>query len=214
MKTLRLEPLNDSDVETILGNRFDEGKVREFLAQAEAHSVTSLLYNPQTLGLLADVFELDGHWPETRLELFECACRLMVRESNKEHRLGETRRSADEFLRWAGRLCAVALISGRAGLSLNDMEDSQSHVPLGLFDEEGQSGASAALASQAVPGSRGRDFRTSPPPHCGIPGGEEPGYPYRRGPSPGSCAGAAFRRGWHGGHGVARAVGMAGSPFR
>ena len=148
VKTLRLEPLNDSDVETILGDRFDEGKVREFLAQAEAHSVTSLLYNPQTLGLLADVFELDGHWPETRLELFERACRLMVRESNKEHRLGETRRSADEFLRWAGRLCAVALISGRAGLSLNDMEDSQRHVPLGLFDEEGQSGASAALASR------------------------------------------------------------------
>ena len=148
VKTLRLEPLNDSDVETILGDRFDEGKVREFLTQAEAHSVTSLLYNPQTLGLLADVFELDGHWPETRLELFERACRLMVRESNKEHRLGETRRSADELLRWAGRLCAVALISGRAGLSLNDMEDSQRHIPLGLFDEEGESGASAALASR------------------------------------------------------------------
>ncbi len=148
VKTLRLEPLNDSDVETILGGRFDEEKVSEFLAQAEAHSVTALLYNPQTLGLLADVFEQEGHWPESRLELFQRACRLMVQESNTEHRLGNSRHSPDEFLRWAGQLCAVALISGRAGLSLNDMEDSQRHVPLGLFDEEGQSGASAALASR------------------------------------------------------------------
>ena len=148
VKTLRLEPLNDSDVKTILGDRFDEGKVREFLVQAEARSVTSLLYNPQTLGLLADVFELDGQWPKTRLELFERACRLMVGEKNKEHRLGDTRHSADELLRWAGQMCAVALISGREGLSLNDLDDGQKHVSLDLFDEEGQSGPRAALATR------------------------------------------------------------------
>ena len=52
------------------------------------------------------------------------------------------------MLRWAGQLCAVALISGRQALSLKDLEDSRSHIPVYLFDEEQQSGARAALASR------------------------------------------------------------------
>ena len=148
VKTLRLEPLDDSDVEAILSNRFGEEKMTEFLEEAESRGVTALLYNPQTLGLLGDVFEQEGQWPASRLELFDRACRLMVQESNREHQLGDIRYSVDGLLRWAGQLCAVALISGRQGLSLKELGASQSHIPVYLFDEEQQSGARAALASR------------------------------------------------------------------
>ena len=70
--------------------------------------------------MLADVVARGGGWPESRLELFEQACRLALREQNEEHRAAARASAAvttseDDLLDAAGRLCAVFLISGAAG---------------------------------------------------------------------------------------------------
>ena len=120
LTVLRLDPLAGDDIERILNARSGIDDVRSFVATAKEKGVAGFLDNPQCLGMLADVVTRGGGWPESRLELFEQACRLVLCEQNEEHR-AVARASAvvttpdDDLLDAAGRLCAVLLISGAAG---------------------------------------------------------------------------------------------------
>ena len=134
LTVLRLDPLTDSDVGTILDAhpRVDDG--RGFIREAREKRVDGFLTNPQSLNMLADVVG-GGNWPENRLELFEQACRRMAREHNDEHLAAA--RSPDgapvptggllleDLLDAAGRLCAVQLIAGAAGYALTPSRESR-----------------------------------------------------------------------------------------
>ena len=61
--TLRLDPLTDSDIETILSTRPGIDSPQVFIEQAEVRGVDGLLTNPQTLNMLADVVGGRGGWP-------------------------------------------------------------------------------------------------------------------------------------------------------
>ncbi|MXZ73312.1 MAG: hypothetical protein F4Z04_17660 [Acidobacteria bacterium] len=123
---LRLDPLTDDDIELILESLVDDAG--EFMAVAREKGVDGLLRNPQCLAMFAEVVGDGRGWPASRLDLFEAACRKLVREHNDEH-LAATQSSPgaqvatpqpteEALLDAAGRLCAVQLIAGIAGYAV------------------------------------------------------------------------------------------------
>ena len=123
---LRLDPLTDPDVVSILDNLGIKNP-HVFISSARENGADGLLYNPQTLELLAEVVGDGGQWPASRKELFEEACDKMVREHNKRHKAAKALSNPPEparLLDAAGRLCAVQLISGAAGWTLHGEEDA------------------------------------------------------------------------------------------
>ena len=125
---LRLDPLSEDDIREILLQR-DTGveDAAAFIATARERGVETLLANPQSLLMLAGAVT-EGEWPETRTETFDLACGRLIREHNPEHQLPNRRSAISEpnLLDAAGRLCAVQLLTGRAGYSLyGDGGDSE-----------------------------------------------------------------------------------------
>ena len=124
LAVLRLEPLTGADILSILCDSLGVGHPRDFLIQARQAGLEGLLDNPQSLELLARVVNQGDGWPESRLEVFEVACREMANESNQEHQLAAPHSpSTDSRIDCAGRLCALLLISDKAGYSL-DVQDA------------------------------------------------------------------------------------------
>ena len=167
---LRLDPLTDSDVGTILKelSRIAD----DFVLEAGERGVDGFLANPQSLLMLAEVVAGEGGWPASRLDLFEAACRQMAREHNPEHVAAAGPRAAasvsadgaalEDVLDAAGRLCAVQLVSGAAGYALTH---SESDLPAFERCAEGWNSASdstergASLLRAAV---ATKLFRASP----------------------------------------------------
>ena len=155
VKTLRLDPLTDSNVRDLLTAQPGIDDVQDFITKAREQGLEGLLFNPQSLDLLANAVVQDGGWPQGRLETFDKACRKMAAEPNEEHRLARTTLSAEQILESAGHLCAVQLISGTIGYTLKDVtdddyisldrdsplsiEDSRRALSTKLFKGEGQS---------------------------------------------------------------------------
>ena len=109
---LRLEPLSDEGIREILGN-LGIKDVEGFISTAKHRGIEALLENPQTLEMLA-IAVAGGHWPETREQTFELACRRLLTEHNPEHQLAAQQQHSDEvLLDAAGYLCALLLLSGR-----------------------------------------------------------------------------------------------------
>ena len=125
VKTLRLDPLTDSNIEDILNAHSTINDTQDFVVKAKERGVEGLLFNPQSLGLLANAVVRDGGWPQSRLETYEKACRQMAVEQNEEHRFAKTPLLLGEILEAAGQLSAVQLISGAMGYTLdNGMVDA------------------------------------------------------------------------------------------
>ena len=134
LTVLRLDPLTDSDVGSILDAhpRVDDG--RGFIREARERGVDGFLTNPQSLNMLADVVAGGGNWPTNRLELFEKASQSMALEHNEEHVVAARWPDGapvptggallDEVLDAAGRLCAIQLIAGVAGYALTPSQES------------------------------------------------------------------------------------------
>ena len=112
---LRLDPLTDSDVSEILEARAVVPDASAFIRTATDRGVDGLLRNPQSLGLLTDVVASGGKWPDTRLETFNRACRLVVEEHDREHRQAGQAPAVDCTLDAAERLCAILILTGSAG---------------------------------------------------------------------------------------------------
>ena len=145
LAVLRLDPLTDSDVEEILesDSRIDDS--RRFIREARDRGVEGFLTNPQSLDMLADVVG-GGNWPASRLDLFEQACRRMVREHNEEHVAAARLPGAapvpiggsllDDVLAAAGRLCAIQLIAGLAGYAVTPNQGNDGFPALDRCEEE------------------------------------------------------------------------------
>lgn len=111
---LRLDPLTEPDIVRIL----EDMGVKDpqvFIENAQERRIDGLLQNPLTLKLLATVIARNEQWPESRLQTFEKACSILVREHNEEHEVASQPANTSQLLDAAGRLCAVQLISGKEG---------------------------------------------------------------------------------------------------
>ncbi len=125
---LRLDPLTDADIVTILGTQSEIDDAQRFVEKARERGVDGLLKNPQSLELLVKAVA-DGGWPESRLDTFESACRQMIRDCNDDHRAARRESLPDQLLlNAAGRLCAVQLIAGIAGYTVG-LGESDSAYP-------------------------------------------------------------------------------------
>ena len=140
LTVLRLDPLANNDIERILNARSGMEDARSFVAEAREKGVAGFLDNPQCLTMLADVVTNGGGWPESRLQLFEQACRLALREQNEEHKAARTSGAVtppeEDLLDAAGRLCAVLLVSGAAGCATVPEREDADYPDLGRCARE------------------------------------------------------------------------------
>ena len=124
-----LEPLNDSEIREVLHQNHGISDPDSFIDKARDRGIDGLLHNPQTLRLLAESIH-DGHWPNTRQETFELACKKLAEEDSKAHRLQQRDQAipVENLMAAAGQLCAALLLSDKTGLAL-DAASADSHFP-------------------------------------------------------------------------------------
>ena len=133
---LHLDPLTDDDILKILRDKLKADDPDKFVREAHQKGLKTLLANPQNLSMLVKAVA-GGDWPETRLQMFEMACRTLFREHNQEHQVAKTHRvPISHLLDAAGRLCAVQLLIGCAGYALPGTESD--HECLGLEQISGE----------------------------------------------------------------------------
>ncbi|HED14516.1 MAG TPA: hypothetical protein ENI62_12825 [Gammaproteobacteria bacterium] len=120
-----LEPLTKNDTLAILHKNHGLKDPNAFIEKAKRSGIDNMLSNPQTLGLLANAIRGD-QWPSTRQETFQLACEKLVEEKNKRHRNARRSRpvSTAKLLDVAGYLCAILLLSDKAGVSLDSDQAS------------------------------------------------------------------------------------------
>ena len=155
---VRLDPLSKNNIKAILTNNHGVKDVDEFITAARDRGVDTLLSNPQNLELLAKSVA-DGNWPDSRLETFERACEILVRETNGEHLIANpSAADTKPLLNVAGRLCAVQLLAGHAGYSLPDLAEPDGDYPsLADIGEDMQGRARQVLGTRLFKGvSEGR----------------------------------------------------------
>ena len=133
VRVLRLNPLTVADVETILSARSDVPDSRAFITTAQEKGVDGLLFNPLSLKMLADAVAGGQNWPESRGQTFEEACRRIVCEHDPVPRMAAVSSSPptpEQLLDAAGRLCAVQLITGKAGYTLHGLPANDEYPAL------------------------------------------------------------------------------------
>ena len=136
---VRLDPLSKQNIKDILTKKYSIQDADDFIGKARERGIDGLLKNPQNLDLLVKSVSR-GKWPQSRKETFEQACRMLVREPNKEHRLAKQwRAETGPLIEAAGQLCAVQLFSGVAGFTLSDRAVPDSDYP-SLAEVDGQAG--------------------------------------------------------------------------
>ena len=150
LTVLRLDPLTAADAEKIAESEARVKDATVFLQEATAKGFKPLLANPQNLVLLIEA-AADGDWPETRREMFELACRQLLRESNEEHLSSDLTRPDDKpMLEDAGRVCALLLLAEIPGVNLTRVVgSSDDRYPAVEFLDpmrEGTAAESEALA--------------------------------------------------------------------
>lgn len=111
---LRLDRLSDEEAAALLSTRLSPKDIQEFIEKARSPSLSALLYNPQTLIMLAEA-TVDGSWPENRLATFEMACKKMAEEQNSEHLVGAGPVQAESVLDGAGYLSALHILTDLPG---------------------------------------------------------------------------------------------------
>ena len=146
---LRLEPLSESEIRTLLRHwRERVPDADAFWDAAERQHITALLSNPLILDLMVDAAR-NGALPETRGETYRLACERLASERNQKHRAA--RRSAsvttNELREDAASLCAMLLLAGAQALTYESVGEDLTDVPVESFPKEfGVRFAEAALA--------------------------------------------------------------------
>ncbi|MDR3391169.1 MAG: hypothetical protein P4L77_05480 [Sulfuriferula sp.] len=134
--TLHLDPLNNIDITEILKHKFGVSNPKEFIQQAQEHGLTELLRNPQMLSLMVEA--VGGRaWPQSRTEIYEMACNKLACEKNLEHRQAKRGQTipTESLLNAAGYMCAIQLLSGIAGYSMDEASSDVQHYCWKDLDE-------------------------------------------------------------------------------
>ena len=146
---LRLEPLTPADILKILRDCFGISEPDSFVERAHRVGLEGLLDNPQALGLLARAVGQGNGWPTSRLQVFDLSCREMASERNQEHQFAvPTNPSTDALIDCAGRLCALLLLSDKAGYALVPAAATGNYIPPDLCGGEGPGCLRAAVSSR------------------------------------------------------------------
>ena len=149
LTVLRLDPLRDADIVSLLETRLPGGNASDFLQSAREKGLFGWLRNPQGLEILIEAFAAGRGWPASRREAFEIACLRMAGERNAEHRDSVTDQpNPAEVLDAAAELCATVLLSGAAGCSLDAPLSGDDYPALDDFRPTDGSLVRSALATR------------------------------------------------------------------
>lgn len=114
---LHLQPFTRDDARTFLSQEFPEVDAADLLDQLADRGIEVLYENPLTLRMLGEVVQESGVLPDTRVELFDRACRVMLKEPNPHHQMAShAQRRDEELLLAAGAICAAQLLCDRVGV--------------------------------------------------------------------------------------------------
>ena len=118
VQVLRLEPMSEEGILENLDRNLGVEDPKAFVTEARRQGVEGLLGNPQSLRMLVAAVD-DQAWPKTKTETFDLACRKLIEEHNQEHRIAASEsHDIESLMHQAGHLCALLLLSGRAGFTL------------------------------------------------------------------------------------------------
>lgn len=125
---LHLDPLSNADIAEIFKHKSGVSDPEAFMHQAQEHGLDELLRNPQTLNLLVEAVGGKA-WPQSRSEIYAMACNKLVGEKNLEHRQAKREKAilTESLLDAAGYMCAIQLLSGIAGYSLDEESSDAQH---------------------------------------------------------------------------------------
>lgn len=119
IEAFTLQPLTLDDIVKILPANHGILDPEVFIETARQHRLEDLLFNPQSLEMLAKAVGPENRWPEARIDVYALACDRLAQEHNEEH-LAATRKHAPDqtrLRRAAGLLCAIQLLADVAGFT-------------------------------------------------------------------------------------------------
>ena len=114
---LHLQPFGWDDALTFLANRFPALNPHQILEHLAHRGLDGVYENPLTLRLFAEVAQQQGPLPDSRAEILERACAVMLIEDNpRHHDAPHVHRNEEDLLLAAGAICAMQLLCDRTGV--------------------------------------------------------------------------------------------------
>ena len=114
---LHLQPFTHDDARTFLSEEFPEINAQQLLGNLARRGIEDIHGNPLTLRMLGEIAQDKGPFPESRAQLFDRACRVMLKEKNPRHlQQSHVKRHEEELLLAAGAICATQLLCDRIGV--------------------------------------------------------------------------------------------------
>ncbi len=126
---LRLDPLDEDEVRTLLEDRVGSARAGELMRSAREYGLHGFLQHPLHIELLLEA-GMGGGRISGRRALFESACQSMSREQNPAHRAarrGTSRPSEAALLNASGRLCALNLLTDSLGWAVDPAEPTNGY---------------------------------------------------------------------------------------
>ena len=114
---LHLQPFTHDDARTFLSEEFPEINADGVLDNLARRGIEDIHGNPLTLRMLGEIAQDKGPLPESRAQLFDRACRVMLKEKNPHHlQQSHVKIREEELLLAAGAICATQLLCDRIGV--------------------------------------------------------------------------------------------------
>ena len=114
---LHLQPFTHDDARTFLSEEFPEINADGVLGNLARRGIEDIHGNPLTLRMLGEIAQDKGPFPESRAQLFDRACRVMLKEKNPHHlQQSHVKIREEELLLAAGAICATQLLCDRIGV--------------------------------------------------------------------------------------------------
>lgn len=148
VRVFHLDPLDQDGIYGILSGILKTQTPEQFVDEATDRGVERLLGNPLILKLLVSVTSAGG-WPASTAETYERACAILLQETNREHTAAAQDRPAEKaLLEAAGKLCAIQLMTGMDGYSLQPVQKDAQFIPFSEADQEAREADYYALRSR------------------------------------------------------------------
>ena len=114
---LHLQPFTSDDARTFLAQEFPRIDAEDLLAHLADRGIEALYGNPLTLRMLGEVAQTDGPLPDTRAQLLDRACLVMLEERNpRHHAKPRVLEDPSAILLTAGAASATQLLCDRLGI--------------------------------------------------------------------------------------------------
>ena len=126
---LHLQPFAHEDARNFLSQEFPDVDADGILDHLADHGIEALYGNPLTLRLFGEVAQVEGSLPESRVQLLDHACPVLLKEDNLRHHLpgSHAYEREKELLLASGAIFATQLLCGRTGVHIGPNTGTPDH---------------------------------------------------------------------------------------